>query len=678
MKIFLILFYLVILVYICPPTVTIGDVPELVGASSTLGIAHSPGYPLFCNIYKLFSFFIPFGDYGYKSALGSVVLFIFTGIICFFLIKNLTNSNIVALFCLTYLFSQEVLLKQSIVGEVFALHNFMVGLILYFMFYDNISFNKKLYIISLLLGLSFGNQHIIVFVLPSIFIWMFYSIFFDRYKFSLKDLFLSLLFFIIGFCIYFYVPIRSMNQPLYDWEDPQTLDRFIYLFTRGRYGALSLAQGGKIHLSMSNFYYGLKLFIYIIGTKNLFLLLISIFLSFFTKYYKKTFILLLICLIATFFTGPFIITISGLKTVSPNTIFIIERLVSTSILFIVLFVSVSFFVFISKFPKLSLVLYFLIFLNIFNFLSFAYNNSLRSNFFLYDYTYNIFHNLPYNSILFSDRADETEFSIAYYQRLKNIRKDIDFIDCNASVTRSIYGENYYKIWGEERLKIRTAIEKKIIEDAKTLVFYNTVLPKQTGIEKFKFGLLYSTKFIKDIFPEEVFLLRKIPKNDSPREFPLYITYLSLIAEYYFDVAKSIEYYFDIAKKYYNELFLLTLDVRYLSFIAYYYFLRNRYDLAEKEYKKVLNYPMDKDAYVDTLVNLGVVYEKQNKFDFAEECFYKAMRLKPKYPQIYYNLGSLYLKVNKKNEAAKMFEEYIKLNPYDEKIKKYIEILKQGL
>jgi tetratricopeptide (TPR) repeat protein len=262
--------------------------------------------------------------------------------------------------------------------------------------------------------------------------------------------------------------------------------------------------------------------------------------------------------------------------------------------------------------------------------------------------------------------------------LKNVRKDIDFIDCNASVTRSIYGENYYKIWGEERLKIRTAIEKKIIEDAKTLVFYNTVLPKQTGIKKFKFGLLYSTKFIKDIFPEELFLLRGTPKSVSPREFSLYITYLSLIAEYYFDVAKNVEHYFDIAKKYYNELFLLTLDVRYLSFIAYYYFLRNRYDLAEKEYKKILNYPMDKDAYVDTLLNLGVVYERQNKFNFAEECFYKATRLKPKYPQIYYNLGSLYLKVNKKNEAAKMFEEYIKLNPYDEKIKKYIEILKQGL
>ncbi len=674
MKLFLIIFCLFLLIYICPPTVTIGDVAELTGAASTLGIAHSPGYPLFCNVYKLFSFFIPFGDYGYRTAIGSVVLFVLSAIVCFLLIKNLSDRYITSIFCFTYFLSQEVLIRQSIVSEVFALHNFLFVIILYFMFFDKMSFNKKLCFVSLLLGLSFGNQHIVVFVLPSIFVWIIYEIFVRRQKLSFKNTMYSFLFFILGFAIYLYVPIRSLKQPLYDWEDPQTFDRFFYLIARGRYGTFSLAQGGKLSVSIENLYKGVKLFFHIIGVRNIILFLLSfIFLVLnFKKFSSKLLFFLTTTFITVFFAGPVIIMLSGLKMPSTSNIYLLERLITTSIVSMVLFVSASLLVL----QKIKIVFFVLIAINIFYFFNSVVENNLRNNFFLYDYTYNIFRNTSYNSILFSDRADESEFSIAYFQRLKNFRKDINFIDCNASVTRSIYGNDYYKIWGEKRLKIRTIVEQNIINNFQSKVFYSTVLPQQTDIKKFKFGLLHSITPITTTIPYEIFFIRNISYKSSPREVSLYLTYLNLLSDYYVSVAEKNEQLFDFAKKCFTEMFLITSDPLYLSYIAYYYFTKNKFELAKKVYQDILNYATQKPLYVETLVNLGVVYERLNDFSSAKDCFYKAIKLDPYFAQAYYNLGSLYVKINKKKQALEMFEQYLKLKPSDEKIKRYVEYLKQ--
>jgi len=676
MKKFWVFIILFALIYICPPTVIIGDVAELTGSACNLGIAHSPGYPLFCNLYKFFSFFIPFGDCGYRTAISSSILFVLTAIICYLLIKNLTNYSLVAIFCFTYFISQEVLIRQSVIGEVFALHNFLFATILYFMFCEKILFDKKLYVISLLTGLSFGNQHIIIFVLPSVFLWFVYNIFVEQQRVSAKNIAYSVLFFVIGFTIYVYVPIRSLKQPLYDWEDPETLDRFIYLITRGRYGTFSLAQGGRLFVSIENLYTGLKLFVHIVGIRNLVLFLFSLIIIFlnFKHFNKKIINFLIITLTTMFLTGPIIIMLTGLKSLSATNIYLLERLVTTSVISMVLFISTS----LLAFQSLKFVVFVLIVMNIFYFCNSIVQNNLRNNFFLYDYTCNILHNTPYNSILFSDRADETEFAIAYYQRLKNHRKDINFIDCNASVTRSIYGDNYCRIWGEGRLKIRTKIEQEIINTSKSKVFYNTVLPQQTDIKKFKFGLLHSTTLMSAVIPPELFFIRNIPNKNLPREFALYITYLNLLAEYYISISKDTNYFFNFAKNCYTEAFLLTSDARYLSFIGYYYFTKNMFDLAKEVYQNILNYPIEKNVYVETLVNLGVVYERLNDFQNAEKCFLKAINFDPNFPQAYYNLGSVYLRINKKQQAIKMFEYYLKLQPNDEKIKKYLQVIEQNL
>ncbi|MCX7910386.1 MAG: DUF2723 domain-containing protein [Endomicrobia bacterium] len=667
---FLITIYLFSLIYALPPTITVGDVAELVGAASNLGIAHSPGYPLFCILYKFFINILPLGDYGYRAGFISMIIFIVSGILIFIFAYKKANF-LFGLFAFTFYFSQPILLKQSIIGEVFSLYNLLVVLIFYFLFSEDILFKKRFYILGFLLGLSLGCQHIIIFLIPSLVLYWLINI--KIYKLNLNDVLYFLIFFIIGFLIYLYIPIRSSVEPLYDWEDPQTLDRFLYLFFRGRYGTFSLAQGGKLYFGFNSLYYGFKLFFYILGVKNLMFLLFSILVLIVNRKIKFTNIT--IVFFSFLFTGPLFITLTGLKNISSGNIYILERLITSSVISLVFFVIFS----INILKNKKSIIYFLILLNLFSYFKNLKSISLRNNYFLYDYIVNILRNVPYDTFLLSDRADETEFGIAYYQRCLKKRNDILFVDCNASVSRSIYGNSYYMIWGQERLKIRSKVETEIINKHPNKVIYNTVLPQQTSTSKYEFGLVYTTfENYKIHIPNEIFIIRRV-KDLNFRELVLYNVYLNLLSNFYFKRAihnKKLSYVVELL---YNELFFLNNDYKYLTFIPYYYFLINDFYKAEQEYLKIIyNYQLPSEVYLEILINLGVVYKKQNKFKESEECFLKAISIDPNNSQAYYNLGILYWEMNNFKKALDYFEKLLKLQPDNEEIKRYIQYLRLKL
>ncbi|MEO0224815.1 MAG: tetratricopeptide repeat protein, partial [candidate division WOR-3 bacterium] len=384
-----------------------------------------------------------------------------------------------------------------------------------------------------------------------------------------------------------------------------------------------------------------------------------------------------IVLISFIMSGPLLISISGLKNISETNIYILERLIVTSIISLIFLIIFTF----SLLYNRKALLYLLIILNTFLFGKNLKDVSLRKNYFLYDYITNIFRNTPPNSILLSDRADETEFGLAYFQRCLKKHPDIEFIDCNASVSRSIYGNNYYKIWGETRLKIRNEVELKILSTSNKKIFYNTVLPQQTLTPKYKFGLLYKTS--KDFnveIPIEIFVIRNTD-NLNIREFVLYNTYLNLLSNYYFD--RSVELYdrkiWEVAKKLYIYLFLLNREYRYLTYIPYYYILKNELDNAEKEYLNIINkHELSDELKAEIFTNLAVVYERQNKIPLAIEYLLKVISLNPNYFQAYYNLASLYWRIGDFKKSLEIFEKLLYFKPNDEEVKRYIKYLKNKI
>ncbi|MDI6641315.1 MAG: tetratricopeptide repeat protein, partial [Elusimicrobiota bacterium] len=290
---------------------------------------------------------------------------------------------------------------------------------------------------------------------------------------------------------------------------------------------------------------------------------------------------------------------------------------------------------------------------------------------VYDYAKNILRHLPHNSLIFSDRADEVEFAVTYLIRIENVRPDIDFIDCNAGISRSIYGDDYYTIWGKKRLAIRSKVEQEMVSKSQRPVFYATALPKQTTTFKRPYGLLHSTKKSPEKLKisDEIFVLRAPLKNDI-RSQTLFSSHFSLLSEYFLSINNI-----SVAKKHSYAVAKLTGNFDSLLTIPYYYFHKGDFKQALKEYLELLK--LNSNWQV-VLLNLGVIYERLNEITKAEECYNKAIELKPDDPQAYYNIAVLYWRKADWKNVVKYLNKVIELSPENVDAHRYLSIAKTKL
>jgi tetratricopeptide (TPR) repeat protein len=114
---------------------------------------------------------------------------------------------------------------NSLEAEVYSLHALLVCLLLFFLL---IWREKKdvryLFAAAILFGLGSGNHATIAFLLPTILILYFAW----NKEFLIRNLGVSILFFLIGISVYSYLPVRSMTEPSLDWGNPETVDGFLF------------------------------------------------------------------------------------------------------------------------------------------------------------------------------------------------------------------------------------------------------------------------------------------------------------------------------------------------------------------------------------------------------------------------------------------------------------------
>jgi len=677
----LIIFYFLVYLSTSTPTVSDGDTGELSGSAFSLGISHSPGYPLYVLLTKFLSTSLPFGNPAYRTTISTIIFSVLTlyllGIITYKFSNDIAFSLIVLFFC----GATASVWQESLHTEVFALHGLLTIFLFYFLLEEKINFPQKMYFVSFLLGISFGNQHTIVFTIPSIVILIFQQLIkkTSPHKFPYSQLlkFISAcaMFFIIGFfSVYAFLYIRSLKEPLYDWEDPETLRRFIYVVTRGRYGTLQLAQGAAKKITSLHVVNGFKIFYYLLKENFTLpgLLVIVVMLTVGLTKELHNFSLLCSYILLS---GPFLFTLSQVEFVGPNIKFILMRFTPSIVIIMLLSVGVG----IKFFTRKCFFYVFFSIIAIFLFIKNYGTISQRDKFLYYDYVKNVFHTLPYNSILFSDRADEFEFVFAYFQRIHKYRQDVIYIDCNSGVSRSIYGDEYYTIWGNRRLKIREKVEKKIIFEQtgkQKEVFYATFLPNQINIPKRKYGLLY--KVIKDkngdrgdfSFPwDEIYFLRK-SKNFNIRDVFFYCSHYALLGEYFLEV--------DIikAKECFKCVFFRDTSRKNLLLqIPWKYFMQGNYRLAEIEYLELLKL---NPLWVEVLLNLGIVYEKLNNYEEAEKYYSMVVNIAPENVDAYYNLGVLHWHKGDWQKVKKYFGKVLLLAPYREDVRKYLAVVEEKL
>lgn len=227
---------LVLAVYITTlgPTVTGEDSGELITAAYTLGIAHPPGYPIWCLLGKLFTF-IPYGTIAWRVAFMSAFFgAAAVGVACLITI-HITESYIGGIAAgLLMGFSKEYW-EQSVISEVYSLNAFFLLLcVLILLIWIRDQEPRLLYVLAVVYGLGLANHNTMHFVGP-VFMLAVFAV--DRRPWLHWQRYCTLGGIALGtwMLINLYLPIRSFANPPVDWGNPETWQGFWDVVLRQQY-----------------------------------------------------------------------------------------------------------------------------------------------------------------------------------------------------------------------------------------------------------------------------------------------------------------------------------------------------------------------------------------------------------------------------------------------------------
>jgi hypothetical protein len=421
------------------PTVSFIDSGELATVCIKLGIAHPTGYPLFTMVGHLFSL-LPIGEEIYRlsfmcAVISSLALVVFFNLLVFifqeFNIEK--NSKDKKSNLLGYEFSNLVVYLISLAGtltlafsftywniansiEVYSFHQFFLISIIFVVLKAVNDFGKKdsrteIYwlLFAFLLGLSTSNHLSTIFL--SLGCLYMYFVINGFNEVSFKRIAIMAIPFLVAFSAYIYFPLRADN-PVISWGYPANLDNFIRHFT-GKQFSIWLFSSTEVTSKQFNyfvsnyakeFYYYPKIFA-VFGFVRVFI------------YQRKLFYF-------TFLLFVFnILYAINYDIHDIDSYFILAYIVSA----IWIASGISFFVHKFKQIKFKVAFASLLIPLIPLFGNYSGNDE-STNFYVRDYTENVFKSAKPNSLIISTQWDFFVSASIYYQFVKGERTDITIID----------------------------------------------------------------------------------------------------------------------------------------------------------------------------------------------------------------------------------------------------------
>ncbi len=224
---------LVVYLLTLAPTVSGEDSGELITAAYTLGVAHPPGYPLWCLLGKLFTF-IPVGTIAARVNFMSAFFAALAVLIVCLIIIKLTKNRLVGMAgALLLAFSSEFW-EQSVIAEVYGLNSFLVVLAVFLLllWYEHRR-SLPLLAFALVFGLGLCNHNTMMLLGP---VFLAFVLFIDpKFWFRWKLYLACTLTATLCLGIYAYLPLRSAANPAVDWGNPETWSAFKDHVTRAQY-----------------------------------------------------------------------------------------------------------------------------------------------------------------------------------------------------------------------------------------------------------------------------------------------------------------------------------------------------------------------------------------------------------------------------------------------------------
>lgn len=218
------------------------DTGEMVVDAHTLGVAHPPGYPLYTLAGKAFGL-ISLGNPAYRLNVFSAFAAAFLGLVVFLFLRPAAGAG-AALAAAALWATSPSGGELAAVSEMYSL--WLLGLVLAFaavwrLLRDGGSF-RAWAALAFFVGLGCGVRTDFALLAPA-FLYAFWKAGRARWALPLAC------FFALGLSIFLYLPLRSAQQPLIDWNDPEQFSRLLgSLLRRSHGGALdklssSYAQG---------------------------------------------------------------------------------------------------------------------------------------------------------------------------------------------------------------------------------------------------------------------------------------------------------------------------------------------------------------------------------------------------------------------------------------------------
>jgi len=231
---FIVLFSFIFYIFTAPNGIYTGDSGEITTAVALWGIAHPTGFPLYLILAKLFSYFLPMLDFAQRLNIFSALISSLTLSFLFIVLKKLQINKTISLASVLALTFTYTFWSHATTPQVYSITALFFTLaILIFLHWLDAKKDKYLYLLAIVCGLGVGTHLTFLLVIPFIII---YTLIKDKRLFTIKRVVLfSLLFLLFTTLIYSYIPLRSLQNPIINWGEPNTYQNFKNYITQKDY-----------------------------------------------------------------------------------------------------------------------------------------------------------------------------------------------------------------------------------------------------------------------------------------------------------------------------------------------------------------------------------------------------------------------------------------------------------
>ncbi len=652
------------------PTVFTGDSGELIASAYSLGVSHSPGYPLFCIFGKLFTY-LPFGAIAFRvnlmsaffAALGNTVLYL---IICKLIGIINPKADIISKFLpaisasLIFAFSATYW-SQGVVAEVYTLWIFVSGIaILTLLKWTQEKADKLLYLFSFIYGLSINTHQLSLLLAPSFFILL--LLYEPKLFKDFKKLAIMLCFFLLGFSLCLYAPVRAVSSPAINWNRIHDLKSFLNYLTRSQYGEAK----ANYNVAYIEFFPAMNLAhikdLWAVITREFSAIWVICFLGFIPLFVKAKRYLI-------FFLSIFFIIGIRIWRVIPNTtrgLFIGRVYLLLSFLVVAVFIGMALYFILELTSKVVKKVYALdlgsrnrlarlaadglfyltaVIVALLMVLPLKMNykeNDQSRNYVAYDFGRNVLDTLDKDAI-FLGHGDNTLFILAYLQICEKLRPDVTVYD---DIGGDVFKNTPFSLFELDSAQQEEVVEFLLRETKRPIyIGFGHIINHTLKHRKRLVGLVYKVLREKETLPENL----------------------------------SEKYWYSYRL---NDIFDNKLENKdYLTreLIAVYHLILGTHLMSKDQFAGLSLYR--KAAQIDendklTQETLAMSYSVLGMHSEAISCAKNSIRIAPNEPEAYFNLGVAYAKAEKYNDAISAWNVALKKNPGYLNAKEYISKAKE--